>query len=79
MTGAPEGVYAGRGVIGKQVQVLYDLVTVNRRVSPQNAIAKVRRRGDALTRKPGNLPIIGTGDFYPGHEELTVPNFTHPG
>lgn len=33
----------------------------NRRVLPHDAIAKVRRRGSAMTRKPGNLPLIGTG------------------
>ena len=41
--------------------------------TPQNAIAKVRRRGAAMTRKSGNLPAIGTGQ-RPGHEELAVPN-----
>ena len=43
--------------------------------TPQNAIAKVRRRGAAMTRKSGNLPAIGTGQ-RPGHEELAVPNTT---
>ena len=52
---------ARQGVKGKQVQILYDLVTVNRRIVPQYAIAKVRRRGTVMTRKPGNLPVIGTG------------------
>ena len=41
--------------------------------TPQNAIAKVRRRGAVMTRKSGNLPAIGTGQ-RPGHEELAVPN-----
>ena len=41
--------------------------------TPQNAIAKVRRRGAVMTRKSGNLPAIGTGQ-RPGHEELAVLN-----
>ena len=41
--------------------------------TPQNAIAKVRRRGAVMTRKSGNLPATGTGQ-RPGHEELAVPN-----
>ena len=48
-------------VKGKQVQILYDLVTVNRRATLHDAIAKVSRRGAVMTGKPGILPAIGTG------------------
>ena len=65
--------FAKQGEKGKQVQNLYDLVTVNRRATLQDAIAKVRRRGAVMTRKSGNLPATGTGQ-RPGHEELAVPN-----
>ena len=61
MTGALDARDAGQGVKGKQVKILYDLVTVNRRIALHDAIAKVRRRGAVMTRKPGNLPVIGTG------------------
>ena len=60
MTGAADVQTACQGVKGKQVQILYDLVTVNRRMAPHYAIAKARRRGAVMTRKPGNLPVIGT-------------------
>ena len=61
MIGAPDAQTGCLGVKGKQVQILYDLVTVNRRATLHDAIAKVRRRGAVMTRKPGNLPVIGTG------------------
>ena len=32
-----------------------------RRAALHDAIAKARRRGAVTTRKPGNLPVIGTG------------------
>ena len=64
---------ACQGVIGKQVKVLYYLVTVNRRATLHDAIAKVRRRGAVMTRKPGNLPVVWYRVKCPGHEELAVP------
>ena len=73
MVGAAVPLFAGQGVKGKQVKDLYDLVTVNRRVALQYAIAKVRRRGAVMTRKSGNLPATGAGQ-RPGHKELAVPN-----
>ena len=66
MVGAAVSLFAGQGVKGKQVKDLYDLVTVNRGVALHYAIAKVRRRGAAMTRKSGNLPAIGTGWKTPG-------------
>ena len=73
MMGAADTRNVCQGVKGKQVQILYDLVTVNRRIVPQYAIAKVRRRGAVLTRKPGNLPVVWYRVKCPGHEELAVP------
>lgn len=70
---SPQG---GGQVKGKQVRILYDLVTVSREQEP-GAYARSlgNREGGCFVWicKPGNLPDVGTGMRIPDHEALIVP------
>ena len=68
----------GQGVKGKQVKNLCDLVTVSQErmifAEMQSLILSgLGRRSRVWTGKPGNLPAVGTGIYFPDHEELIVP------
>lgn len=61
-------------IIGNQVEILSDPVTVSEE-SAANAIAKARRRGGAMMRKPGNLlGVVWIGIFRrKGSVRRTIP------
>lgn len=64
-----------RRVKGKQVQFLYDLVTVKGSAAHKNVTGR-SWEGSAShdDPKPGNLPYAGTGASAPDHEALVVPS-----
>ena len=66
---------SARRVKGKQVQILYDLVTVKGECGAQNVTGESREGSAACEDpKPGNLPYAGTGASAPDHEALVVPS-----
>ena len=56
---------------GKQVRILYDLVTVFKEYEARCFCTVTGQPGRLLYMliyKPGNLPAIGTGTYVPDHE-----------
>ena len=65
---------------GKQVQILYEPVTVSREcLSDIMSLGNREGRTDMRICKPGNLPADWYGNRnVPGHEELTVLQIRSP-
>jgi hypothetical protein len=53
---------------GKQVQILYELVTVSVECKATNATEKLGRRPWMKIRKSGDLPVVWSGNISNGHE-----------
>ena len=71
--GAAERPRPGQRLKGKQVQFLYDLVTVNGEHSAfMSLMCASGRRRRAQIRKSGHLPPLLVRKAFPGHESLTV-------